>query len=127
MYYLSGQGSYIISPEVGIIEIVFDRIDGSTARFEYIESEQFTQKYKLSGTVVDSGGAPQEGVAVIISIAGFGISDTTDSSGNFNIAVYGPAIQLYAALISECGLQISSGTCPDFRGNGQGCPQIGYG
>jgi hypothetical protein len=90
--YSSGEGYYIISPGDGIVELVFNRTDGSTARFEYIESTQFSQKYTLSGTVENTGG---DNVKVHIASVYYGIGDTTDASGNFSLQIYGPDIILY--------------------------------
>jgi hypothetical protein len=94
-YYDEGKGYYIISPGDGIVELSFERTDGSVARFEYKEGKQFSQKYNLSGTVEDSGGSPVQGVEIRIAGTDFGIGDTTDASGNFSLDIYGPDIILY--------------------------------
>jgi len=93
--YTTGGGYYVLSPGFGIVDLVFNRSDGSTAQFEYIESQQFSTKYTLSGTVEDSGGTGVENVEVQIGNLDFGIGDTTDASGTFSLQTYGPDIILY--------------------------------
>ena len=93
--YTSGDGYYIISPGDGIVDLVFTRTDDSTARFEYQESQQFSVKHTLSGTVENSDGSAAENVEVQIGNMDFGVGDTTDVNGNFSVQVYGPDITLY--------------------------------
>lgn len=90
--YLRGSGYFILARDVGIVELVFNRTDGTRVSYEYVEHNQLV-KHTISGTIRE-GGMPVEGLIVQISIGDWGTRSVTDSDGAFSVQVYGPDIVL---------------------------------
>lgn len=90
--YLRGSGYFILARDVGIVELVFHRTDGTRVSYKYVEHNQLVE-HTISGTVRE-GGMPVEGLVVQISNGNWGTRSVTDSNGAFSIQAYGPDIVL---------------------------------
>jgi len=93
--YLKGRGYYIISPGVGIVELLFNRSDFTRVTFQIIDRRTFSEAYTVDGTVEDNAGTPVQGVKVQLAWRDFGLGSTTGSSGTFTAKAFGPNMQLY--------------------------------
>ncbi len=90
--YLRGVGYFVLARDVGIVELVFDRANGDSVLYEYVEHGSLT-RHTLSGTVC-ADSVPVEGIVVQLSNANWGTRSVTDSSGTFSIQAYGPDVIL---------------------------------
>jgi hypothetical protein len=90
--YLKGSGYFILADGIGIVELVFNRADGTNVLYEYVSRTKLV-KHTISGTVNDNG-VPVSGIIVAISDAKWGTYSETDSNGAFSIQAYGPDVVL---------------------------------
>ena len=90
--YLRGSGYFILARDVGIVELVFDRTNGTRVSYGYIEHRQLA-RHTISGSIRE-GDMPVGGLVVQISNGNWGTRSVTDSNGAFSIQAYGPDIVL---------------------------------
>ncbi len=90
--YLRGTGYFILARDIGIVELVFDRTDGTRVMYEYVSHDQLT-RHRISGTITH-GGVPVQGIIVQVANANWGTRSVTDSNGAFSIQAYGPDVVL---------------------------------
>ena len=91
--YMNGTGYMILAKGVGIVQIEFNRTNGTSVTFDYLEHGRQLTKHTISGTIVDSG-KPVEDIAVQIASRSWGTQAITDEEGRFSIQAYGPEICL---------------------------------
>ena len=90
--YMRGSGYFILARDVGIVELIFNRTDGTRVSYEYREHKQLV-RHTISGSIRE-GGVPVEGLIVQISNGNWGTRSVTDSNGSFSVQAYGPDIVL---------------------------------
>lgn len=90
--YLKGTGYFILARDIGIVELVFDRTDGTRVMYEYVSHDQLT-KHRISGSITHSDALVQ-GIIVQIASANWGTRSVTDLNGAFSIQAYGPDVVL---------------------------------
>lgn len=99
--YVNGAGYFIVAPDVGIIQIRYNRsvseeaYSDTTVTYDYLEEDTFTP-VSISGTVTTDGTTPAEDVYVQISAKILNKTVKTDENGAFSLPdIYGPDINLY--------------------------------
>jgi hypothetical protein len=102
IHYHQGEGYVRLARGIGIVEVRFERDDGTSLSYDYVD-HRVTPQHTVTGTLVDSNGKPASGYLVhqdLIVGTFQGQSDplpgdTTDANGSFAVDAYGPVARLY--------------------------------
>ena len=90
---LRGSGYFILARNIGIVQMVFNRDDGSTVLFEFQEQGLQTS-YKMCGTLSSTTGDSVEGLAVQLSNCDDTARCEVAMDGRFTMNAYGPDVVL---------------------------------
>ncbi|HKK48507.1 MAG TPA: hypothetical protein VJ932_05390 [Alkalispirochaeta sp.] len=95
--YFAGSGFARLAPGIGLVELVYNRNNGQTVRIEIQDTFQFSQVF-VSGTVEDGPNVLQSvfvGIDAEVGVDELLETPQTDSSGNFQLPMYGPIARLW--------------------------------
>jgi hypothetical protein len=90
---LRGSGYFILAGNIGVVQMVFNREDGSTVLFEY-QDQGMQTLYKLCGRLSSTTGGSVEGLVVQLSNCDDAGRCELGMNGTFSIHVYGPDVVL---------------------------------
>jgi hypothetical protein len=91
--FLRGSGYFILVRDIGIVQMVFNRDDGSTVLFEFQEQGQQTP-YKMCGTLSSTNGGSLEELVVQLSNCDDTERSEVAMDGTFTMNAYGPDVVL---------------------------------
>jgi len=91
--YLQGNGYFILAKDVGIVQLVFNRDNGTSVLFEYLENSE-QEQYSLCGTISDTTGESVEGLVLQLSNCDGTVRSVVTDNGWFAINAYGPDVVL---------------------------------
>ena len=90
---LRGNGYFILARNVGIVQMVFNRDDGSAVLFEY-QAQAVQTLYKLCGTLSSTTGGSVEGLVIQSSNCDDSERCAVTMDGTFTMNTYGPDVVL---------------------------------
>lgn len=90
---LNGNGHFILAKDIGIVQMVFNRNNGYTVLFEYLDHGQQTL-HTISGTISSTTEGSVEGLVVQLSNCDNAVKSAVDSRGSFTLNAFGPDVVL---------------------------------
>ena len=110
---LRGSGYFILARNIGIVQMVFNRDDGSTVLFEYQEQGVQTL-YKLCGTLSSTTGGSVEGLVIQSSNCDDAERCDVAMDGTFTMNTYGPDVVLRVGYDDDGNGEFDPDQPPDY-------------
>jgi hypothetical protein len=111
--FLRGSGYFILARNIGIVQMVFNRDDGSTALFEFQEQGLQTS-YKMCGTLSSTTGGSVEGLVVQLSNCDDAKRCDVAMDGAFTMNAFGPDVVLRVGYDNDGNGEFDSEQPPDY-------------
>ena len=111
--FLKGNGYFVLAQSIGIVQLVFNRDNGDTVLFEYLEHDQQIL-YTLSGTISSTTGGSVEGLVVQISNCDNEVQSIVDVNGFFTITAFGPDVVIRVGYDDDGNGELDPDDYPDY-------------
>jgi hypothetical protein len=111
--FLKGSGYFVLAQSLGIVQLVFNRDNGDTVLFEYLEHDQHIL-YTLSGTISSTTGGSVEGLVVQISNCDNEVQSIVGVNGFFTINAFGPDVVIRVGYDDDGDGELDLDDYPDY-------------